>query len=181
MDGNDGNGKLLTLADYAASRQVSYEAVRRQVVRYAHELGAHVMRQGRRQYLDEEAVRWLDGHRDKNIAIVLDRSSELDDALKEIEELKMQLAKQAILLESANAKAALVDQQKFLLEDLSKHLSAADKAAQAAEAAKDAAIERAHQAELKAAAAEAERDAANKTVERLRTRGLWARIRNKEV
>ena len=126
-------------------------------------------------------MRWLDGHRDKNIAIVLDRSSELDDALKEIEELKMQLAKQAILLESANAKAALVDQQKFLLEDLSKHLSAADKAAQAAEAAKDAAVERAHQAELKAAAAEAERDAANKTVERLRTRGLWARIRNKEV
>lgn len=175
------DGTLMTLSDYAASRQVSYEAVRRQVVRYADELGDHVVRQGRRQFLDEEAVRWLDGHRDKNIAIVLDRSDELEAAKKEIDELKLQLAKQALLLDAANAKAELADQQKFLLEDLSKHLSAADKATQAAEAAKDAAVERAHQAELKAAAAEAERDAANKTVERLRTRGLWARIRNKEV
>lgn len=181
MDGNDGNGKLLTLADYAASRQVSYEAVRRQVVRYAPELGAHVMRQGRRQYLDEEAVRWLDGHRDKNVAIVLDRSDELEAAKKEIDELKLQLAKQALLLDAANAKAALAENQKVMLEDLSKHLSAYEDAARVAETAKDAAVERAHQAELKAAAAEAERDAANKTVERLRTRGLWARIRNKEV
>ena len=48
--------KTVSLKDYAEQKRVSYEAVRQQVIRYKKELGNHIIRDGRQQFLDEEAV-----------------------------------------------------------------------------------------------------------------------------
>ena len=77
-----------TIKDYARSRGVSHEAVRRQLKRYSDELEGHITIQGRSKYLDDEAVEFLDQHRLPK-TIVIDPTDE--EAKKEIEELKAKL------------------------------------------------------------------------------------------
>ena len=45
---------MISLKDYAKKKNVSYEAVRKQVNRYRDELGDHLYKKDRTQYLDEE-------------------------------------------------------------------------------------------------------------------------------
>ena len=52
----------VTLKDYAKELGVTYEAVRKQMKRYSAELEGHIHQQGRTQYLDDEAVAFLDQH-----------------------------------------------------------------------------------------------------------------------
>ena len=63
--------KTVSLKDYAEQKRVSYEAVRQQVIRYKKELGNHIIRDGRQQFLDEEAVAFLDEKRQKNPVTVI--------------------------------------------------------------------------------------------------------------
>lgn len=77
-----------TIKEYARSRGISHEAVRRQLVRYAEELEGHITKQGRSKYLDDKAVEFLDQHRLPK-TIVIDPTDE--EAKQEIDNLKSQL------------------------------------------------------------------------------------------
>lgn len=62
---------MLSLKEYATNKGVSYEAVRKQVKRYKSELEGHISRVNRTQYLDDEAVAFLDTKRQENPVILL--------------------------------------------------------------------------------------------------------------
>lgn len=75
---------VITLRDYAKQNNISYEAVRKQVVRYTAELEGHLIKEGRQQFLDEEAVAFLDAKRQKNpVAIIQQSKDETIEALQE--------------------------------------------------------------------------------------------------
>lgn len=85
---------VISLKDYAAQKNISYEAVRQQVVRYKDELGSHVIRDGRQQFLDEEAVAFLDAKRQKNPVAIIQQNK--DEQIAELEnQVKQLLAKTA--------------------------------------------------------------------------------------
>lgn len=65
----------LSVKQYAQSRVISYEAVRRQLKTYSEELEGHVRKKNRNTYLDEEAQKILDEHR-KERAVVVTASNE---------------------------------------------------------------------------------------------------------
>ena len=81
--------KVISLKDYAAEKNISYEAVRQQVVRYKNELGSHVIKDGRQQFLDEEAVAFLDSKRQKNPVAIIQQSK--DEAIASLREEREQL------------------------------------------------------------------------------------------
>ena len=117
---------IISLKDYAEQKNISYEAVRKQVVRYKNELEGHVIKDGRQQFLDDEAVAFLDGKREKNPIIVVQASK--DERIKELEqenmnqlnkiaaqadkiaELSEWKAENALALAEANYNKALLDQ-----------------------------------------------------------------------
>ena len=75
---------MITIKDYAKKHNVSYEAVRQQINRYREELGEHIIKYDRTQYLDEEAEAFLDGKRASNPVIVYEASK--DNRIEELEE-----------------------------------------------------------------------------------------------
>ena len=81
--------KVISLKDYAAEKNISYEAVRQQVVRYKNELGSHVIKDGRQQFLDEEAVAFLDSKRQKNPVAIIQQSK--DEAIASLRDEREQL------------------------------------------------------------------------------------------
>lgn len=85
---------VISLKDYAKQNNVSYEAVRQQVVRYKDDLGSHIIRDGRQQFLDEEAVAFLDARRQKNpVAIIqMDKDEQIEALERENKILLQQLA-----------------------------------------------------------------------------------------
>lgn len=106
---------VITLRDYAKQNNISYEAVRKQVVRYADELGNHIIKDGRQQFLDEEAVAFLDAKRQKNpVAIIqMDKDEQIEALRNEKEALLIKLASvQDELLQEKNKVQALIDKQK---------------------------------------------------------------------
>ena len=118
--------KVITLKEYAEQNNVSYEAVRQQVNRYKNELGDHIIKDGRQQFLDEEAVVFLDGKREKNPLTIIQQNK--DEAIEELERTKEQLlikvaAQADRIAELAEWKAdnalliAQADQQRLLLEE----------------------------------------------------------------
>lgn len=80
---------VISLKDYASQKNISYEAVRQQVVRYKDELGSHVIRDGRQQFLDEEAVAFLDAKRQKNPVAIIQQNK--DEQIEELEDQVKQL------------------------------------------------------------------------------------------
>ena len=116
---------VVSLKDYAKQNHISYEAVRQQVVRYKNELGAHIIQDGRQQFLDEEAVAFLDSKRQKNPVVVYqqDKDEQIDVLKKEIEKLlaeKTAYADKVAALSEWKAEKALeiaeADSNKKLLE-----------------------------------------------------------------
>lgn len=81
--------KVISLGDYAKDKNISYEAVRKQVVRYKDDLGSHIIVDGRQQFLDEDAVAFLDSKRQKNPVAIIQQNK--DDQIKELEEQVKQL------------------------------------------------------------------------------------------
>lgn len=88
---------VISLKDYAAQKNISYEAVRQQVVRYKDDLGGHVIRDGRQQFLDEEAVAFLDAKRQKNpVSIIqMDKDEQIETLEAQVKELLVKTANQA--------------------------------------------------------------------------------------
>lgn len=104
---------MISLKDYAAQKNVTYEAIRRQVSRYKEELEGHIVMDGRQQFLDDEAVAFLDERRQKNPVILYQQSK--DD---EIAALKEEREKLSLKLAAMGEKVAELTQ--FKLETIEK-------------------------------------------------------------
>lgn len=127
---------LISLKDYAKKNNVSYEAVRQQVVRYADELCDHIVKDGRQQFLDDKAVAFLDEKRKKNPVVIekMDRDEEIENLRREKENLLIQYAElskknselsdwkseNALLIAKAENSVALIEQKQQALDNLQK-------------------------------------------------------------
>lgn len=101
--------KLISLSEYAKQNKITYEAVRKLVTRYADELGEHIIRDDRRQLLDEDAVLFLDSKRENNpIAIIQIKKNE------EIESLKKE---NKALLRKITTQNDIIKQQNYELQE----------------------------------------------------------------
>lgn len=106
-----------SIKEYASRKNVSYEAVRKQVKRYEKDLEGHITKVGKKQYLDDEAVAFLDDKREKNPIVVI--QADKDERIEELErENKLLLVKVAELhekLEQKSVKIELLQQEKIEL------------------------------------------------------------------
>ena len=120
---------LMSLKDYAAMNNVTYEAVRQQVIRYAEELGNHIIKDGRQQFLDDEAIVLLNSKRQKNPVSIIQANK--DDEIARLEDenrkLLIKIASQADKISELSdwkaEKAVLIaqaEQQTLLLEKKTK-------------------------------------------------------------
>lgn len=126
---------VISLKDYAKNNNVSYEAVRQQVVRYKNELSGHVIKDGRQQFLDEEAVAFLDNKRQKNPVVIFQQDkddrienlenenkrlllkiTDLQDKLFVVQEEKMALKEERLALADKIAKVELLEERKLEAE-----------------------------------------------------------------
>ena len=79
---------MITIKDYARGRGISYEAARQQISRYMERevdgfrLADHISKVDRTQYLDDEAVAFLDERRAKNPVIV--QQEERDETIERL-------------------------------------------------------------------------------------------------
>nr|CDL65760.1 unnamed protein product [uncultured bacterium] len=67
---------MISIKDYAAQKNVSYEAIRKQIKRYENQLNGHLERIGRTLYLDDDAIAFLDEKRKKNPVVVVKEDTE---------------------------------------------------------------------------------------------------------
>lgn len=106
----------ITIKEYAESRKVSYEAVRRQVKDHKkHELKGHVSYEGRQAYLDDFAVDYLDQHRQKRNVVLYPTNKEIEE---EMTRLRNQISKlQEELLSRTDKINELLEKNSVLLED----------------------------------------------------------------
>lgn len=74
---------MISIQDYATQKGISYEAVRKQIDRYKDELGEHIVTQGRKRFLDDEAVSFLDEKRHSNPIIIMEQSK--DDEIRQLQ------------------------------------------------------------------------------------------------
>lgn len=107
---------MIQIKDYAKGKRVSYEAVRQQINRYREELGEHIIKKGKTQYLDDTAVAFLDEKRQSNPVIVYehDKDVQIDELKQQNENLKSLVADlQAQIIEKDNL---VIKTQGVLLE-----------------------------------------------------------------
>jgi len=140
-----------TLRDYAGNIGVSYEAVRQQVKRYSKELEGHIYYEGRTQYLDEEAMAFLETKRAKNPVVVYDKGR--DEALREAEAEIAQLEEQ---LSKAKDNVIALQNRLLLSENAQAKLEAAETVRLALTEARDDARKLAEKREEEAQAAQRE-------------------------
>ncbi len=63
-------GEGMSIREYAKSRNVAYESVRRQTKRYKQELKGHITQKGSSNILDAAAIEFLDQHRAEKTTII---------------------------------------------------------------------------------------------------------------
>lgn len=110
---------VLSLKDYARDKGISYEAVRQQVNRYKPELSGHIQKKGRTQFLDDEAIAFLDSKRQENpiILIQADKDEEIQRLQDENKALLVKIAElQDALLREKDTVKALQTEKIELLE-----------------------------------------------------------------
>ena len=108
---------VISLRDYAKEKHVSYEAIRKQVVRYREELGTHIIVDGRQQFLDEYAVAFLDEKRKKNPIMIYQHSKDetIEAQQKEIQRLQAKVTAQAEqIVDLTNFKIEATEQQRLI-------------------------------------------------------------------
>lgn len=114
---------MITIKDYAKSYGVSYEAIRKQVNRYKNELDGHILKNGRTQYLDDEAVAFLDSKRAETPVVILgnDKDEEIQRLQNENKALLLKVAQlQEDLLREKDQVKLLQTEKIELLEAKSK-------------------------------------------------------------
>ena len=166
---------MITIKDYAKGRGISYEAARQQISRYMERevdgfrLADHISKVDRTQYLDDEAVAFLDERRAKNPVIIQqeERDETIDRLRRRVDELQTRLLAaqdeyKALLLEKHSIEmreqALIADKQQ--IDALRAGFKAAEKRAEQAEQEREQAVERGKAAEEARKAAEAEKAAA---------------------
>lgn len=194
---------MLTIAEYAKSRSVSYEAVRKQINRYSIELDGHISRQGRTQYLDSEAEAFLDSRRQKDPVFVLDdRDRVLQEKEQRIAELEDLLQKMTLKYQAEHAVAMIAEERQAMITDQKEQIQSLIADRRKVEEEKDAAVRQAHDLELDLLKAQKEReleeeknrhleDAQKDTQKRmeekdeyilkLKNRGFISRLLNKDI
>lgn len=138
----------ISIRDYAKKHGVSYEAVRKQIKRYNAELSSHISTVGKKMYLDDVAVAFLDDRRQHNPVFISQQSDneQLADLRLQIDALKNELmttqkhvielqtenklmieakTKYDLLLESNAEKQTLIDTLREDLKDSRKERDAA--------------------------------------------------------
>ena len=116
--------ELVTLKQYAEEHKISYEAVRKQVIRYAEELSDHIIKQDRTQYLDPWAVKFLTERRRESPIVLMnmDQSEENERLKEEVESLRVKLmTAQNELLKEKDRIISLQDEAKKTLEDRARY------------------------------------------------------------
>ena len=124
---------MITIRDYAKSRNISYEAVRQSIKRHKDELSDLISKQGKTQYLTDAAVEILDRYRLKGKVSVYDRTA--DDTSTDTDTVDL-LKNQIIVLQQriielqaeskigieAQAKLQLIEADKEALSEENKQL-----------------------------------------------------------
>ena len=195
---------MIQIKDYAREKHVTYEAVRKQIKRYEADLEGHIIRQGNTQFLDDEAVKFLDGKRASNPVIIYehDKDIQIEQLQEENANLKTALAeaehKRAETLEAlAKEKDLRIEQQSQMLaleqksdadkkrmdEVIESNRQMIELVQQKDEEAKQ--IREQHEAEKKQAEEEKQLlvqqlDEERKRREELENRGFWQRLFNKK-
>lgn len=107
-----------SIKNYAKARNISYEAARKQVKRYAAELEGHIRTQNRTQYLDNYAVELLDSHRQSSPIVIMqqDKDDELQQLREENKALLQQVAALQDKLLTARENAVEAARQTAMLE-----------------------------------------------------------------
>ena len=107
-----------SIKNYAKARNISYEAARKQVKRYAAELEGHIRTQNRTQYLDNYAVELLDSHRQSSRLVIMqqDKDDELQQLRQENKALLQQVAALQDKLLTARENAVEAARQTAMLE-----------------------------------------------------------------
>lgn len=110
---------MITLKDYAKKKNVSYEAVRKQVNRYRDELGDHLYKKDRTQYLDEEGEAFLDEKRASNPVILVehDKDEQIEELNRQNEALKIKIMELQDQLIKSKDQLLERDQQLIELKD----------------------------------------------------------------
>ena len=112
---------MLSIKNYAESKNVTYEAVRQSVKRYEKELEGHIFKQGRTQFLDEYAVDLLDQKRSANPVVIYEvaKDEEIERLNQEVADLKDKVLKlQELLLDERQKQLPL--QQALQLAEVEK-------------------------------------------------------------
>lgn len=115
--------ETITLKDCARDLGVSYESVRRQIIRYTNDLKGHVMKTGRTQYLDDFAVEFLKQHRRSNPITVVrqDQYDTIKSQKDEIDSLKNEIVRlQNEIINLKACESAYLENKvrtEYLLED----------------------------------------------------------------
>jgi chromosome segregation ATPase len=164
-----------TIKDYAKGRGSSYEAARQQISRYMNRevdgfrLADHISKIDRTQYLDDEAVAFLDNRRAKNPIIVQQegRDETIERLRQRVDDLQTRLLaaqdEYRALLQDKHAielreQTLLADKQK--IDEMRAGFEAAERRAQQAETEREQAVEREKTAEEAKKEAEAEKEEA---------------------
>ena len=120
---------MISLKEYAKKKGITYEAVRKQVVRYKEELGEHLFKNNNTQFLDEEGEAFLDQKRAASPVVVINESKddEISRLKEENEVLQRKITAQANrIAELADWKAekalliARAEQETLMLEEKTK-------------------------------------------------------------
>lgn len=166
---------MITIKDYAKGRGISYEAARQQISRYMERevggfrLADHISKVDRTQYLDDEAVAFLDERRAKNPVIVQqeERDETIERLRQRVDDLQTRLLAaqdeyKALLLEKHSIEmreqVLLADKQR--VDEMREGFEDAERRAVQAEKEKEQAVEREKAAEEARKEAEAEKEAA---------------------
>lgn len=115
--------KLLTIKEYAKKKNITYEAVRKQIQKYKDdELKDHIIKKNKTQFLDEYAVNFLDNRRRESPVLLyqMEKDEEIEALKRERENLLIKIATQADKIaqqadELREADKALKDVDRLLL------------------------------------------------------------------
>lgn len=115
---------MITIKEYADSQNVTYEAVRKQVVRYKDDLKGHIVTNNRTQFLDEWAVKFLTERRREHPVILINQGKDeaIEELTQQIESLRAKLlTAQNELITSKDRIIALQDEARAGIEDRTKY------------------------------------------------------------
>lgn len=112
-----------SIKQFAEEQNVSYEAIRKQIVKYSDELKDHIVRKNRTQYLDEWAVNFLKEKRKESPIVLMnmDQNEQIEELKAQVDLLKSRLlvAQDQIISLQDESKKAIESQVRYtaLLED----------------------------------------------------------------